>query len=109
LPPALTGSGMLLTCDAEMSRNEFGFCCCNQVVPLFCFDPSLFGTTRWGNPKTGPFRSEFLLESVAALRTALVGIGSDLLTTNSTPGQTISGKSLFILRPRVSESYLTCC
>jgi deoxyribodipyrimidine photo-lyase len=64
-----------------------------QVVPVFCFDPRLFGTTRLGNPKTGPFRSEFLLESVHALRAALQGIDSDLLTTNSAPEHTMSGAS----------------
>jgi deoxyribodipyrimidine photo-lyase len=65
-----------------------------QVVPVFCYDPRLFGTTRWGNPKTGPFRARFLLESVQALQEALTGLGSDLLTTNSNAEQTLAGAKL---------------
>ena len=42
-----------------------------EVLPVYCFDPRHFGTTRRGSPKTGSFRAKFLLESVADLRTRL--------------------------------------
>ena len=92
----LHGSSFTYTCCQLhiFVANDVGSVFVNaQVVPLFCFDPRLFGTTRLGNPKTGPFRSKFLLESVDALQTALQGMGSDLLTTNSGPEHTMSGGS----------------
>lgn len=70
----------------------------NQVVPLYCFEPRLFGSTPRGYPKTGPFRTQFLLQSVAALRASLRGIGSDLLTTDSAPQQAVSGAPVATLR-----------
>ena len=50
-----------------------------QVVPVYCFDPRQFGTTAFGFEKTGPFRAQFLLESVADLRQNLRALGSDLI------------------------------
>jgi deoxyribodipyrimidine photo-lyase len=48
-------------------------------VPVYCFDPRQFGTTDFGFAKTGAFRSQFLLESVADLRKSLQSIGSNLI------------------------------
>ena len=45
-----------------------------EVVPVYIFDPRSFNGERMG-----PHPSRFLLDSVAALRHALRGIGSDLL------------------------------
>ena len=73
------------------------------MVPVFCFDPRLSGTTTLGNPKTGSFKSKFLLESVDALRAALQGIGSNLLTTYSGPEHTLAGAS-----PVTTSSTLRC-
>ena len=50
-----------------------------EVLPVYCFDPRHFGTTKMGSPKTGAFRTKFLLESVADLRSSLRAVGSDLL------------------------------
>ncbi|MCS6815081.1 MAG: DASH family cryptochrome, partial [Cyanobacteria bacterium] len=50
-----------------------------QVIPVYCFDPRQFGTTSFGFPKTGGYRAQFLLESVAALRATLRQLGSDLV------------------------------
>ncbi|MGI0494786.1 DASH family cryptochrome [Alkalinema pantanalense CENA528] len=50
-----------------------------EVLPVYCFDPRQFGTTSLGFPKTGPWRSKFLLESVADLRRSLQMLGSDLI------------------------------
>ena len=50
-----------------------------EILPVYIFDPRHFETTRRGSPKTGSFRSKFLLESVVDLRARLREIGSDLL------------------------------
>ncbi|MBD1858427.1 MULTISPECIES: DASH family cryptochrome [Leptolyngbya] len=49
------------------------------VIPVYCFEPRQFGTTPYGFPKTGAFRAQFLLESVADLRQNLRSLGSDLI------------------------------
>ncbi|MBD2326137.1 DASH family cryptochrome [Alkalinema sp. FACHB-956] len=49
------------------------------VIPVYCFDLRQFGTTSFGFPKTGPWRSQFLLQSVADLRRSLQTLGSDLI------------------------------
>lgn len=53
----------------------------SEVLPVYCLDPRWFQTTAWRNgyPKTGPYRAQFLLESVLDLKDRLRGIGSDLL------------------------------
>ncbi|PSB23436.1 DASH family cryptochrome [Stenomitos frigidus] len=56
-----------------------------QIVPLYCFDPRQFGQTSFGFPKTGAFRTQFLLESVADLRRSLQAIGSDLVLRRGLP------------------------
>lgn len=50
-----------------------------EVIPIYCFDPRQFGRTPYGFPKTGPYRAQFLLESVADLRRSLRQRGSDLI------------------------------
>lgn len=49
------------------------------IVPIYCFDPRQFSTTAYGFPKTGPFRAQFLLESVANLGQSLQNLGSNLI------------------------------
>jgi deoxyribodipyrimidine photo-lyase len=56
-----------------------------QVIPLYCFDPRQFGQTSFGFPKTGAFRAQFLLESVADLRRSLQSLGSDLVIRTGKP------------------------
>jgi deoxyribodipyrimidine photo-lyase len=51
----------------------------NAIIPLYCFDPRQFSETAFGFAKTGVFRSQFLLESVIALRNNLRSLGSDLV------------------------------
>jgi len=57
----------------------------SHIVPVYCFDPRQFGTTSYGFPKTGAFRAQFLLESVADLRTSLRAINSDLIIRTGLP------------------------
>jgi deoxyribodipyrimidine photo-lyase len=59
------------------------------AIPVFCFDPRQFSQTRFGFPKTGAFRSQFLLESVADLRSNLRAIGSDLIIRQGKPEEVI--------------------
>ena len=60
-----------------------------QIIPVYCIDPRQFGQTAFGFPKTGAFRGQFLLESVAALRQALQALGSDLVIRHGLPEQEI--------------------
>ena len=56
-----------------------------RVIPVYCFDPRQFGQTSFGFPKTGAFRAQFLLESVADLRQSLRSLGSDLIVRSGKP------------------------
>jgi deoxyribodipyrimidine photo-lyase len=60
---------------------------CKEVLPLYCFDPRMFDQpTEYGSPyKTGPHRSQFLLESVLDLKQRLRSVGSDLLIAVDKP------------------------
>lgn len=61
----------------------------SRVIPVYCFDPRQFGQTSFGFPKTGSFRAQFLLESVANLRQSLRSLGSDLIVRQGKPEQVI--------------------
>ena len=58
---------------------------CSEIVPVYCLDPRHFGTTRYSAMKTGPFRAQFLLESVSDLKRQLQSVGSDLLLFHDEP------------------------
>ncbi|OLP18870.1 cryptochrome DASH [Leptolyngbya sp. 'hensonii'] len=62
-----------------------------QIIPVYCFDPRQFSTTAFGFPKTGAFRAQFLLESVADLRQSLCQLGSNLLVYKGWPEAIIPG------------------
>ena len=57
------------------------------VVPFYCFDLRQFGQTSFGFPKTGHFRAQFIIESVANLRQNLRTLGSDLIVRHGLPEQ----------------------
>ncbi|WP_072619990.1 DASH family cryptochrome [Spirulina major] len=50
-----------------------------QIIPVYCIDPRQFGQTRFGFPKTGQWRRQFLAAAVADLRQSLRSHGSDLI------------------------------
>lgn len=50
-----------------------------SILPIYCLDPRQFGQTSFGFPKTGQFRAQFLLESLADLRQSFQLRGSDLV------------------------------
>ncbi|MGG6240874.1 DASH family cryptochrome [Nodosilinea sp. AN01ver1] len=59
------------------------------IAPLYCFDPRQFGQTSFGFAKTGAYRAQFLLESVADLRRSLQALGSDLIVRVGKPEEII--------------------
>ncbi|AFY37250.1 deoxyribodipyrimidine photo-lyase (single-stranded DNA-specific) [[Leptolyngbya] sp. PCC 7376] len=61
-----------------------------EIIPLYCFDSREFTQTAFGFPKTGNFRGQFLLESVANLRRSLQQKGSNLLIYSGKPEVIIS-------------------
>ncbi len=60
-----------------------------SIIPLYCFDDRHFGSTQFGFPKTGAFRAQFLLESIADLQAAWQARGSDLIVRRGLPEQII--------------------
>jgi len=56
-----------------------------KIIPVYCFDDRQFEKTPFGFAKTGAFRAQFLLESVADLRKSLQGLGSDLVILRGKP------------------------
>ncbi len=62
----------------------------SPLIPLYCLDPRQFGQAAWVlRPRTGPFRAQFLLESLADLRQQLRARGSDLVIRRGQPEQVI--------------------
>lgn len=61
----------------------------SPLIPVYCLDPRHFAQTSFGFPKTGAFRGQFLLESLADLRQALQKEGSDLVIRRGQPEQVI--------------------
>lgn len=60
----------------------------SNLVPVFCFDPRLFGDDArgdFGSMKCGPRRAKFVIESVADLRNSLEKNGSKLLVSTEKP------------------------
>ena len=57
----------------------------DAVLPVYCFDPREFGETMFGLPKTGPYRAQFLVESVRDLRGSLREADGDLLVRQGRP------------------------
>jgi deoxyribodipyrimidine photo-lyase len=60
-----------------------------QIIPFYCFDFRKFGKTAFGFPKTGKFRAQFLVESVANLRKNLEAKGSNLMIRYGEPEKVI--------------------
>lgn len=54
---------------------------CDNIIPVFVFDDRFFKgkTSLLGLPKIDKFRAQFIIESIADLRTSLRAIGSDLV------------------------------
>jgi len=57
----------------------------SEILPVYCFDPRHFAETSFGFQKTGPYRAQFLIESVIDLRNNLQEIGADLIVRKGKP------------------------
>ena len=60
-----------------------------EIIPVYCFDDRLFGETSFGFAKTGNYRAQFLIESVADLRNSLQQLGSNLVVRRGLPEEII--------------------
>lgn len=56
-----------------------------NVVPVYCLDESHFANSAYGFIKTGNFRAQFLLESLADLDAGLRALGSGLTIVSGKP------------------------
>ncbi len=61
-----------------------------EVFALYCFDDRSFGSTPAGFAKTGAFRAQFLIESVADLRQRYRSLGADLLVRRGRSAEIIA-------------------
>lgn len=52
---------------------------CDMLIPVFIFDKRNWKKTELGLPKTGKYRTKFLLETLESLRKKLKSLGSNLL------------------------------
>ncbi|GFS39758.1 photolyase/blue-light receptor 2 [Actinidia rufa] len=56
-----------------------------SVLPVYCFDPRDYGKSLSGFDKTGPYRAQFVIESVSDLKKNLQARGSDLVVRIGKP------------------------
>lgn len=57
----------------------------DEIIPVYCFDEDHFKTTEFGFKKTGNFRAQFLLESLADLDKNLRALNSGLMIVIGKP------------------------
>ena len=65
-------------------------CNVGEVLLVYCFDPLQFKKSAFAFNKTGPFRSQFILESVQNLRDNLMELGGNLVIRYGNPTEEIS-------------------
>ena len=61
----------------------------DQLIPVYILDERYLATDRWGFARTGPFRLQFLLESLHNLKRQLKKSGSGLMVRVGLPEQII--------------------
>ena len=75
-----------------------------EVIPIYVFDERVFkGLTKYGFPKTGKFRAQFIIECVHDLRKNLKAIGSELIVRVGKPE-----KIIFELAQKAKTSWVFC-
>ncbi len=62
---------------------------CDEVVPVYVFDEQWLKEDQWGFQRTGAYRMQFLLESLADLKDHLQEVGSDLIIKRGRPAEII--------------------
>lgn len=60
------------------------------VIPFYGWEETQWRPTPWGFPKTGAFRTQFLLETLTDLRRSLRQLGSDLVIRRGSIAQSIA-------------------
>jgi len=60
-----------------------------EIIPVYCFDDRNFKQTSFGFTKTGSYRAQFLIESIADLRACLQQLGSNLVVRKGLPEEVI--------------------
>ena len=76
------------TTDLRLNDNETLVAAIHQsdeIIPVYCIDELHFQTTEFGFKKTGSFRAQFLLESLADLDKNLRERGSGLIVVKGSP------------------------
>lgn len=63
---------------------------CDDIIPVYCFDPADYATTSFGTKKTGEFRFQFLMESLTDLDQNLRQLGSGLIALVGDPAVEIA-------------------
>ena len=77
---------------------------CEEVIPVYVFDERLFfGKSRFGFPKTGKFRTKFILESVIDLRESFRARGGDLIIRFGKPEEEV-----FRVAKQVQANWVYC-
>ncbi len=75
-----------------------------EVFPIYVFDDRLFtGTTKYGFPKTGKYRTKFIIDAVKDLRSSLRKLGSELIIRIGKPEEEI-----FELARQIKSSWVFC-
>lgn len=82
----------------------------NEIVPVYCFDPRMWSETKIGLAKTGAFRTQFLIESIADLRKSFRNLGGDLIILHGKPeevvvdlAEKVQAKAIFFSQEVTSE------
>ncbi|MCO6478070.1 MAG: DASH family cryptochrome [Phaeodactylibacter sp.] len=77
----------------------------DEVIPVYVFDERTFlGRTHYfGFPKTGKYRTQFIIESVQELRQSLRNLGSDLIIRVGRPEEEI-----FEIAKKARTSWVFC-
>ena len=63
----------------------------DEFVPVYVFDERDYGETRYGTEKTGPYRAEFVRDSVEDLRSSLRELGGDLAVRHGRTEEVVAG------------------
>ncbi len=76
----------------------------DEVIPIYVFDERVFqGKTRFGFPKTGSIRAQFIIESVEDIRQSLRSLGSELIVRVGKTEEVIAG-----IARQVRSSWVFC-
>lgn len=62
---------------------------CDEIIPVYVMDDRYLQKDKWGFYRTGPYRLQFLLESLQDLKDHLQEKGSDLLVQAGVPEKVI--------------------